>query len=104
MQFAIALPIDADSWRVIEPARRFEPPDAPYLMNHRGHLMLVKPEERPFIAAELIRLTSFTGTEKELTERVAALAEAGYAELAVQIVRGQEHAIEDWGRIGRAFP
>jgi 5,10-methylenetetrahydromethanopterin reductase len=87
----------------IEAARRFEPPDAPYLMNHRGHLMFVKPEERPFITAELIRLTTFTATEKELKERIATLAEAGYAELAVQIVPGQEHAIEDWGRIRRAF-
>jgi hypothetical protein len=32
-----------------------------------------------------------------------ALAAAGYSELAVQIVRGQENAIEDWGRIRRAF-
>jgi 5,10-methylenetetrahydromethanopterin reductase len=87
----------------IEVARRFEPSDAPYLMNHRGHLMFVKPEERPFVTAELIRLTTFTATEKELKERIAALAEAGYAELAVQIVPGQEHAIEDWGRIRRAF-
>jgi 5,10-methylenetetrahydromethanopterin reductase len=84
-------------------ARRFEPAGAPYLMNHRGHLMFVKPEERPFVTAELIRLTTFTATQKELTQRIAALAEAGYAEIAIQIVPGQEHAIEDWGRIRRAF-
>jgi hypothetical protein len=33
----------------------------------------------------------------------AAFAEAGYSEVALQIVPGQEHAIEDWGRIRRAF-
>ena len=87
----------------VEVARRFEPAGAPYLMNHRGHLMFVRPEERPFITAELIRLTTFTATEKELKERVAALADAGYREIALQIVPGQEHAIEDWGRIRRAF-
>jgi len=27
----------------------------------------------------------------------------GWAEVAIQIVPGQEHAIEDWGRIRRAF-
>src|SRR5215472_6895294 len=32
-----------------------------------------------------------------------SVAEAGYSEIAVQIVPGQEHAIEDWGRIRRAF-
>jgi 5,10-methylenetetrahydromethanopterin reductase len=84
-------------------ARKFTPQGAHYLENHRGHLMFVKPEERPFVTAELIRRTTYTATEKELKERFAALAEAGYSEIAVQIVPGQEHAIEDWGRIRRAF-
>lgn len=87
----------------VEIAQRFEPPGAPYLMNHRGHLMFVKPEERPFITAELISLTTFTATEKELKRRIEALVDAGYTELALQIVPGQEHAIEDWGRIRCAF-
>jgi len=87
----------------VEHARKFTPQGAHYLENHRGHLMFVKPEERPFVTAELIRLTTFTATEKEIKQRIAALADAGYTELAVQIVPGQEHAIEDWGRIRRAF-
>jgi len=87
----------------VELARKFTPQGAHYLENHRGHLMFVKPEERRFITAELIRRTTYTATEKELKERFAALAEAGYSEIAVQIVPGQEHAIEDWGRIRRAF-
>jgi hypothetical protein len=36
-------------------ARTFEPKDAPWLENHRGHLMFVKPEERPFVTAEADR-------------------------------------------------
>jgi 5,10-methylenetetrahydromethanopterin reductase len=87
----------------VELARKFTPQGAHYLENHRGHLMFVKPEERRFITAELIRRTTYTGTELELKERFAALAEVGYSEIAVQIVPGQEHAIEDWGRIRRAF-
>jgi 5,10-methylenetetrahydromethanopterin reductase len=87
----------------VELARKFTPQGAHYLENHRGHLMFVKPEERRFVTAELIRLTTFTATERELKERIAALAEAGYTEIALQIVPGQEHAIEDWGRIRRAF-
>jgi 5,10-methylenetetrahydromethanopterin reductase len=71
--------------------------------NHRGHLMFVKSEERRFVTAELIRQTTFTATEKELKERIAALAAAGYTEIALQIVPGQEHAIEDWGGIRRSF-
>jgi len=87
----------------VEAVKHFEPAVAPYLMNHGGHLMFVKPEERPFVTAELIRLTTFTATEKELKRRIEALADAGYTEIAIQIVPGQEHAIEDWGRLRRAF-
>jgi 5,10-methylenetetrahydromethanopterin reductase len=84
-------------------ARSFEPKDAPYLTNHRGHLMFVKPEERPFVSGEMIRITSFTATEAELKRRVGDLRDAGYTEFTVQMVPGQEHAIEDWARIKRAF-
>jgi len=87
----------------VETARHFAPQGAQYLQNHRGHLMFVKPEEHRFVTAELIRHTTITGTEREVTDRVAALAAAGYGEIALQIVPGQEHAIEDWGRVRRAF-
>jgi len=84
-------------------ARSFRPQGAHYLENHRGHLMFVKPEERPFVTADLIRATGWAATEPELKARIAALADAGYSEIAIQIVPGQEHAIEDWGKIRRAF-
>ena len=42
----------------VELARNFTPQGAHYLENHRGHLMFVKPEERPFVTAELIRRTT----------------------------------------------
>jgi 5,10-methylenetetrahydromethanopterin reductase len=87
----------------VELARGFRPQGAYYLENHRGHLMFVKPEERPFVTAELIRLTTITGTEKEVKDRIAALFAAGYSEVAIQIIPGQEHALEDWSRIRRAF-
>jgi 5,10-methylenetetrahydromethanopterin reductase len=84
-------------------ARSFEPKNAYYLANHRGHLMFVRPDERPFITAEMIRLTSFTGTEREIKQRVAGLADAGFSQAVVSIPPGQESMIEDWGRIRRAF-
>ncbi len=87
----------------VELARSFRPQGAHYLENHRGHLMFVKPEERPFVTADLIRLTGLAATKSELKRRIAALADAGYSEIAIQIVPGQEHAIEDWGKIRRAF-
>ncbi len=84
-------------------AMTYEPADAKYLENHRGHLMFVKPEERQYVTAELIRDTSFTATENELKIRIGDLRDAGYSQFTIQIVPGQEDAIEDWGRIAKAF-
>ncbi len=87
----------------IAKARTFEPADARYLMNHRGHFVFVKPEEKPFVDAELIRRTTFTATEQELKQRIEALRSAGWNQFVMPITPGQEHAIEDWGRIRKAF-
>ena len=38
-----------------------------------------------------------------LKQRIADLRDAGYSQFTVQIVPGQEDAIEDWGRIRKAF-
>jgi 5,10-methylenetetrahydromethanopterin reductase len=87
----------------VEHARSFEPKDAYYLANHRGHLMFVRPDERRFITADMIRKTSFVGTAADLTQRIGALGEAGFDQVVFSIPPGQEHAIEDWGRIRRTF-
>jgi 5,10-methylenetetrahydromethanopterin reductase len=84
-------------------ARSFQPPEAYYLANHRGHLMVVRPDERPFITAEMIRRTSFVGTLADITRRVGVLADAGFTQVVFSIPPGQDHAIEDWGRVRRAF-
>ena len=84
-------------------ARNFSPASAYYLSTPRGHLMFVRPDERPFITAEMIRQTSFIGTAADLTQRIAALGDAGFTQVVCSIPPGQEQAIEDWGRIRRAF-
>jgi 5,10-methylenetetrahydromethanopterin reductase len=87
----------------LEMARRYEPPDARYLTNHRGHFLFVKPEERKFVTDELIRRTTFTATEQAIKQRVEALREAGWSQLVIAITPGEERALEDWARIKRAF-
>jgi 5,10-methylenetetrahydromethanopterin reductase len=87
----------------LELARHFQPEDARYLFNHRGHFVFVKPEERQFITAELIRRTTFTATEQELTQRVEALRSAGWSQIVIPIVPGQEDALDDWARVKAAF-
>ena len=87
----------------IDLAREFQPEDARYLTNHRGHLLFVRPEERPFVTADLIRTSTFTATRRELIERIGAMRDAGYTQFAVQITHNQEQSIEDWARVKDAF-
>jgi 5,10-methylenetetrahydromethanopterin reductase len=87
----------------LELARGFAPPDARYLQNHRGHFVFLKPEERRFVSAELIRRTTFTATEQELTQRIEALRSAGWSQLVIPVTPGEERALDDWARIKAAF-
>jgi 5,10-methylenetetrahydromethanopterin reductase len=87
----------------IELMRGFQPADARYLENHRGHLMYVKPEEKRFVTAKMIAETSFTASEAEIRRRIDELRAAGYTQFTIQLVPGQEAAISDWARIRKAF-
>ena len=87
----------------VEAARKFAPADARYLVNHTGHCIAVKPEEDRFITAELIRQTTFTGQEQDIKQRIEAMRDGGLSQLVIPIVPGHEAAIEDWGRIAKAF-
>jgi 5,10-methylenetetrahydromethanopterin reductase len=87
----------------VEAARKFEPADARYLLNHTGHCITVKPEEDRFITAELIRQTTFTGVEQDIKQRMAAMRDGGLSQLVIPIVPGHESAVEDWGRLVKAF-
>ncbi|MCC6706749.1 MAG: LLM class flavin-dependent oxidoreductase [Gammaproteobacteria bacterium] len=88
---------------LIEAYRRlyenYTPADARYLTLHAGHLMYLRPEEQQFITAEILKFTSLTGTADEIEARVAAMAAAGYHQMAIQLVPGQEAAMEDWAKL-----
>ena len=68
---------------------KYEPADARYLNNHRGHLMFVRPEEK-HISANVVRGLSFTGTRSELVDRARGMKALGYKQIAVNIVPGHE--------------
>lgn len=77
---------------------RYEPADARYLTNHRGHLMFVRPEET-HITPELVKATTMSGTHDELVARMRTLKDAGYDQVTVQLVHGHEAAIESWAAV-----
>jgi len=77
----------------------YEPHDARYLDLHRGHLIYLRDEEKELISGDLIKNLSMTGTAPILREKIASLRDAGYNQLAIQIVEGQEDALEDWAEV-----
>ena len=77
----------------------YEPADARYLRNHRGHLMFLRPEEVEVCTPELIRTTTFTASRSELRERVRELDRAGYRELGITIRHGHPEMLEEWAEV-----
>lgn len=78
---------------------KFQPADARYLSNHRGHLMYLKPEEQAFCTPELIRATTWTAPKAELRERVQELAKAGYSHFGVNIGYRAQGKLEEWAEV-----
>lgn len=77
----------------------YQPAEARYLSNHRGHLMFLRPEEK-HITANVIRGLTLTGTKAELVERVRGLKQLGYSQLNFQSVPGQENEmLERWADV-----
>jgi 5,10-methylenetetrahydromethanopterin reductase len=78
----------------------YEPADARYLQNHRGHLMFLRPEEQAIVTPELIRTMTWTGTAPELAERVRAIKAAGFSQFAVTLRVGHEFdMLNDWSKV-----
>ncbi len=81
----------------------YEPKDARYLSLHAGHLIYVRDDERHLITGDLIRDLTFSGTKDAICDKLAALRDAGYQQVTIQIVQGQEQAVEEWAKVVRRF-
>ncbi|HUB94349.1 MAG TPA: LLM class flavin-dependent oxidoreductase [Stellaceae bacterium] len=87
-----------DAYREIY--RRYEPADARYLSNHRGHLMFLRPEEQALVTPELLRTLTYTGTEAEMVAAVRQVKEAGFSQFAVTLRVGHEfEMLADWAKV-----
>jgi 5,10-methylenetetrahydromethanopterin reductase len=81
----------------------YQPPDARYISNHRGHLMFLRPEEHEFCSAGLIRARTFTGPRAELLDRLRALSDAGFDEFSITIRHGRPEMLEEWADLFAAL-
>jgi 5,10-methylenetetrahydromethanopterin reductase len=69
--------------------QQYQPPDARYLTNHRGHLMFARPDET-HITADVIKVLSLTATRTECIERLRGIKQLGFDEVQFHMVPGQE--------------
>ncbi len=77
----------------------YEPADARYLSNHRGHLMFLRPEEHEVCTPALIRTLTFTATKLELQERLRELRSMGYTHFSIHIRHGHPEMLEEWADV-----
>ena len=77
----------------------YEPADARYLSLHRGHALFVKPEEEAFVTGDFIRRCSFTGSARELADRVKAMRDAGFTDVSFVVLPQYPTMVEDWARV-----
>jgi 5,10-methylenetetrahydromethanopterin reductase len=96
-----SLPLELDP--LLERYRKiydaYEPADARYLANHRGHLMFLRPEEHEVCTADLIRSLTFTGTTPALRDRIRELRGAGYNHFSIHIRHGHPEMLEEWAEV-----
>jgi 5,10-methylenetetrahydromethanopterin reductase len=77
----------------------YQPADARYLSNHRGHLMFLRPEEQAICTAELIRATTFTASKAELREKLRELGRAGFDHVGLTVRLGHPEMLEEWADV-----
>src|SRR5205823_4131666 len=78
---------------------KYEPGDARYLENHRGHLMFLRPEEQEICTADLIKTLTFTERTPVQQERSRELRSAGYTHFSIHIRHGHPEMLEQWADV-----
>ena len=94
---AFPFPAELEQYRRVY--ETYEPADARYLTNHRGHLMFVRPEET-HLSAEVIKAFTLTATKPELVERLRGIKALGYKQVQFHTAPGQENEMmERWADV-----
>lgn len=70
--------------------QRYEPADARYLSNHRGHLMYVRPDET-HITGDVIKALGLVCTRAEAIERLKRVRDEGFNQVVFGALPGREN-------------
>jgi 5,10-methylenetetrahydromethanopterin reductase len=79
--------------------QKYEPAEARYMSNHRGHMMFVRPDET-HLTGSLIKALTMSGTKAELVERLRGLKALGFSQVQILMVPGHENEMmERWADV-----
>ena len=79
--------------------KSYQPADARYLSNHRGHLMYLRPEEEALCGGDFIKAATWTATKAELRERLSELKAIGYEYLCVEMGYRHPEKLREWAEV-----
>ncbi|MEM9650648.1 MAG: hypothetical protein AAGA65_01040 [Actinomycetota bacterium] len=65
--------------------------------------MFVRPEEAHLYSTDFVKAATMCGTHDQLVANMRELQAAGYTQVVIQLVHGQEDAIEDWADVFRSI-
>lgn len=68
--------------------------DAPWIDNHRGHSIFVRPEEHDLLSADVLEAMCQIGTAEELIAEIRELEEAGLDRITWQCIPGCEDEVQ----------
>lgn len=77
----------------------YGPPERRHLDVHRGHLMIVRPEEANLVDGPLIRAVTMTATAPELRDRLRALRAEGLTQFTTHVRYGHPDMVADWADV-----
>ena len=87
-------PAELEAYRKVY--QTYEPVDARYLSNHRGHMMFVRPDEK-HLSGPVIKALTLTGTKAELVERLKGIKALGFSQVQFHTAPGHENdMMERW--------
>ncbi|OGA05071.1 MAG: hypothetical protein A3H35_04770 [Betaproteobacteria bacterium RIFCSPLOWO2_02_FULL_62_17] len=79
--------------------KSYQPADARYFSNHRGHLMYLRPEEEALCSGDFIKAATWTATKAELRERLRELKAIGYEYLCVEMGYRHPEKLREWAEV-----
>jgi 5,10-methylenetetrahydromethanopterin reductase len=77
----------------------YQPANARYMSNHRGHLMVLRPEEKDHLTADMIKMFAAVGPKEAMRDRLREMKDAGWNHVTIGVRYGHPEMVDEWADI-----